>query len=285
MIETEIHVKTDHFDGPMALLLHLVQREEMPIKDLDINHITEEYLGYLTKMQNLNFDVAGEYLFMAAQLLFLKSKECVTESEKGRTRQPGEENFEITTKTQLIQRLEELLHFQKLGEALWKLPRRDEDVFVKPKVNRKEVSNSILAPMDLQELTNSMIDWIKRENRKYTAVKRDRLSIKEKLKRLKESLSFGEQTEFEKLLDNKEDKVDIVITFISLLELARLNKLEISQSDEGQIYIEVKEDLNTFNVETADGFEPEEEDDEIKAEDLIAKVDTTHDELGSDTLH
>jgi len=103
------------------------------------------------------------------------------------------------------------------------------------------------------------MDLIRREKRKYTVVRRDRLSIKEKLIRLKSMLKVGDSTQFDKLLDENETGIiDKVITFISILELSRLKKLEIFQNeDKGSIYIEVKEDLDSFDVETADGFEPE----------------------------
>ena len=77
MIETNIQVRLDKFDGPLGLLLHLIQREEMSIKELDINKITLQYLDYLQKLQDVNFDVAGEYLYLAASLLFIKSKSFI----------------------------------------------------------------------------------------------------------------------------------------------------------------------------------------------------------------
>ena len=126
--------------------------------------------------------------------------------------------------------------------------------------------------MSLETLTDSMVDLIRREKRKYTVVKRDRLSIKEKLIELKNNLSIGSKTTLDKLINDKGSVEETVITFISLLELARLKKLDIFQNEVmGEVYVEVKDDLNTFDVETADGFEPEDAGDNILAEDLIAK--------------
>lgn len=136
MIETNIQVRLDKFDGPLGLLLHLIQREEMSIKELDINKITLQYLDYLQKLQDVNFDIAGEYLYLAASLLFIKSK-SVAEDEEEKIRIENPDDLEITTKTQLIQKLEELAKFQKMGERLMLLPRRDEDIFVKPKVDKR----------------------------------------------------------------------------------------------------------------------------------------------------
>lgn len=261
MTENEILVKIDRFDGPLALLLHLVQKEEMRIQELELNRITNQYLEYLQKMQDLNFDVAGEYLYMAATLLYLKSQTVADESQDQNLIKisAGEMGLEIQTKGELIKRLEELERFQRLGQRLWGLPKKGHEIFVHPKIDRKAIENSILTPIDLQQLTETMMDLIRREKKKYAVVKRDRLSIKEKLVRLKSMLKEGETTQFDKLLDENETGIiDKVITFISLLELARLKKLQVYQNeDKGSIYIEVKESLESFDPETANGFDPE----------------------------
>lgn len=263
MTENEILVKVDRFDGPLALLLHLVQKEEMRIQDLELTTITNQYLDYLQKMQDLNFDVAGEYLFMAATLLYLKSQTVADESQDQNMIKisAGEMGLEIQTRGDLIKRLEELERFQRLGQRLWGLPKKGHEIFVHPKIDRKAIENSILTPIDLQQLTETMMDLIRREKKKYAVVKRDRLSIKEKLIRLKTLLKQGETTQFDTLLDaNETGIIDKVITFISLLELARLKKLQIFQNeDKGNIYIEVMESLESFNPEQANGFDPEDE--------------------------
>lgn len=257
--ESAILVRIDQFDGPLALLLHLVQREEISLRELDLNHITAQYLDYLQKMQDLNFDVAGEYLFMAATLLQLKSQTAVEETDSNVRISSDGEGVEIATRAELIRRLEELERFQAIGQKLWALPKKGHEIFVKPKVDRKAVENSILTPIDLEQLTMTMMDLLRREKRKYTVVKRDRISIKEKLLVLKNTLKVGVTTEFDALLDKTQTGViDKVITFISLLELARLKRLEVFQNETmGTIYVEVKEDLQSFDVDTADGFEPE----------------------------
>lgn len=262
MSENEILVRIDSFDGPLALLLHLIQKEEMMIQDIDVNRLTAQYLEYLKRMQDLNFDIAGEYLFMAATLLFLKSQASVAETEQEKLKLGANDlGIDITSRGELVQRLEELERFQKLGEKLWSLPKKGHEIFIKPKIDRKVIENSILTPIDLELLTQTMIDLFRREKKKYALVKRDRISIKEKLLNLKTLLQEGQTIEFEKLLDlNSVGVIDKVITFISLLELARLKKLHIFQNETmGPIYIEVKESLDSFDVNTADGFEPEED--------------------------
>jgi segregation and condensation protein A len=291
MLDTSIQVKTEHFDGPLGLLLLLIEKEEMNIRELDLTKITKQYLEYLAQMRDLNFDVAGDYLFLAATLLLLKSKVCITEEEaQNLSEEFGMEGLHITSQSELIRRLEELQLYQKMSKKLWDLPKKGHDIFVKPKVDRKAIINSILTPMDLNSLTLTMVDFLFRQRRKYTVIKRDRLSIKEKLQFLKNNLKHGEQTTFDFLLEqdskSEEDKnsIDnIVITFISLLELARLKRINVFQNeDRSTIYVDVVRSLEDFDVEQANGFEeegattppPSEEElaakkvDEVKADDF-----------------
>jgi segregation and condensation protein A len=264
MLDTNIQVKTDNFDGPLALLLLLIQKEEMNVRELDLTVITKQYLAYLAQMREVNFDIAGDYLYLASTLLLLKSKTCIEEEETARLQeQIGGSELHITGHAELVRRLEELQHFQKMGQKLWALPKKGHEVFIKPKVNRKEIVNSILTPMDLEKLTTSMMDYLHKQKKKYTIVRRDRLSIKEKLNFLKTNLVKGQKTTFEAILaqDGEKDSIDnIVITFISLLELARLKRLAIFQNDpKGEIYLEVTKSLIDFDVNSAKGFEDEEE--------------------------
>lgn len=260
MMETNIQVKIDRFDGPLALLLHLIQTEEMSIKDLNLTQITKQYLDYLAKMQSLNFDLAGDYLYLAATLIFLKSKNSV--ENDGQNLSPEElealDKTGIRSRADLIKRLEELERYQGLSEKIWALPKKGVDTFTRPKIDRKAILNSILTPMDLTSLTMVMVDFMRREKRKFTMMKRDRLSIKEKLKTLKERLKVGDQADFFSLVAEDRNTDDVVITFISLLELARLSKIKVFQNEEaGNIYVDVVGDLNDFDVEMANGFEDE----------------------------
>jgi len=229
-------------------------------------------------MKDLNFDIAGEYLYMAASLLYIKSQNCLNEEDqKNKVSLDGE--LEITSKTQLIEKLEELERFRKLGEKLWNLDKKGHNIFVKPKIDRKAIIDSILTPMELDSLTQVMIDLIRREKRKYTVVRRDRISIKEKLQSLKDNLKLGERTEFDKLLNREKGIDDVVITFISLLELSRLKKLNIFQNDDrGAIYVDVVESLDDFNPEVADGFENPDDLADSKLEESLISASAQKDE-------
>ena len=290
MLDNSIQVKIDRFDGPLSLLLHLIQKEELNIRELDLNQITKQYLDYLALMKELNFDVAGEYLYMASSLLYIKSLDCLSEEEAKQKALVNEDDLIFTSKSQLIEKLEELERFKKLGEKLWALDKKGHEVFTRPKIDKKTIVNSILAPMEMQSIIDTMIDLIRRQKRKYTVVRRDRISIKEKLVQLKNTLKTGTQSQFTSLIDENKGIDDIVITFISLLELARLKKINIFQNEsKGEIYLDVVESLEDFDVEVADGFENPEDlmadslDETIK-NNMVEADSEAFDSLTTDTL-
>lgn len=261
MLDTTIQVKTDQFDGPLALLLLLIEKEEMNVRELDLTKITRQYLEYLAQMRDLNFDIAGDYLYLASTLVLLKSKNCITEEEQNQlSSEFGLEGLHITSHSELVRRLEELQHYQKMSKQLWDLPKKGYDIFTKPKIDRKAIINSILTPMDLNAMTMAMVDLMFRQRRKYAVVKRDRLSIKEKLVFLKSHLKVESQSTLDELVaaHGAESTDNTVITFISLLELARLKRIELFQNDDrSTIYVHVVKSLDDFDVEQANGFEEE----------------------------
>ncbi|MBT3980044.1 MAG: segregation/condensation protein A [Bacteriovoracaceae bacterium] len=263
MSQDQIRVKTDRFDGPLSLLLLLIQKHEMSIRDFDLTVITKQYLEFLNKMKELNFDIAGDYLYLAASLIFIKSKSCILEEdEKGLLDQLAIGDRELS-REELIKRLEALQRFQALGKSLWSLPKKGHEVFTRPKVNRKAIINSILTPIELDKLTITMIDLLRRNKRKFTVITRDRISIKEKLISLKSLLLKGAHVNFRELLCEDRSNDDTVITFISLLELARLKRISLFQNETfGNIYIDVLESLENFDVNSADGFDDENEDED-----------------------
>ena len=260
MLNTTIQVKTQHFDGPLALLLSLIQKGEMDIQKLDLTKITRQYLTYLSHMRELNFDIAGDYLFLAATLLLLKSKRAMSEEEMAHLREQtnASPDLEIASEAQLIRRLEELQSFQKKGRALWELPKLGHETFARPRVNRKAIVDSILTPVELQKLTMAMWDLMIKEKQEYTVVHRDRLSIKEKLLFLKSCLQLGLELDFKFIVEKGGGAgvSNTVMTFISLLELARLKRINIFQEkDKGEIRVKLIESLEDFDMNQANGFE------------------------------
>ena len=261
MLNDQIQIKSENFDGPLALLLLLVQKEEMNIRDLDLTKITQQYLGYLSKLDKLDFNIAGDYLYLAATLILLKSKDCLSEEDKDLIdKLSGDGELQITSQSELVRRLEELERMRKLANGLMKVDQRGRDIFTKPKVNKKAIIDSILTPVELSALTEAMMEVISRNKRKYAIVKKDKISIKSKLIEFKTFLNEGDEVLFKELLErnNSGEKIDTIITFISILELARLGKVSLFQNVENaEIYLRVTASLDNFDVREADGFDDE----------------------------
>ena len=259
MLDTSIQIRTDRFDGPLALLLFLIRKEEIDIRSLDLTVVTGQYLDYLSGMHKLDFDVVGDYLYLASTLIFLKSKTAVFGKNLGQPEEQGggEGPLGIEDHAELVRRLEELDHFQRMGRVLWALPRLGQEVFTKPKVDRKKMADIPLLSMDLERLLVAMMDVIGRQQRSYTVVEKDRVSIEDKLDFLRGVLHRGRETDFAALLGGQAQSIDnIVITFISLLELARLGKVRLSQDEGGgTLRIEVEEALGDFHLGQLEQFE------------------------------
>ena len=252
MVSASMHIRTEHFDGPLGLLLFLLQKQDIDIRELDLTKVTRQYLAYLKQMSDLNFDVAGDYLYLAVMLLLLKSR-AVTEGElQALSQQSGEnDDLTITSRSELVRRLEELQRYQRLGKALWMLPKQNHDIFVRPRINRKAYAGSILSSLELDKLTTSMMGLLQREKRQYTVVEREKITVRDKIAFLKGCLNQGDELGLKALLDlhGGESLGNIVVTFISLLELARLEYITIFQMEDcGNIYIRVLKSFEHFHL-------------------------------------
>ncbi len=254
----DIYVHIDQFDGPLALLLYLVQKDEMDIQNLNLTQITGQYLSYINKMNELNFDVAGEYLYLASILIFLKSEKSVDSDEKQRLLD-AENELHIETREQLIAKLLELEKYQRISQGLWSLPKQGYEIYSRPKLDKKQHFEVLFKEMDMSQLTNLMIDMMKRQKRKVQVISKERLSIKKKLVSLKELLFKGKKYIFKDLIPETDNKLqEVVMTFISLLELARLRKIEVFQAEDSkEIYVDVVKSMEDFDVNQADGFDAE----------------------------
>ncbi len=261
LLDRTISVQLEQFDGPLSLLLYLIQKEEMTLETLDLTQVTKQYLDFLKYMQELDFDMAGEYLYLAATLVWLKSKLSV---EDRPTMPEGEDALnpmQIASQEELVKRLKALQCFQNISKKFWDDTQKlGDEIFIRARLEKKKLFGQVLKPVEQNDMISVMIDLLKRQRRKFAIVKRDRLSIKEKLKELCQQLQYGQRYEMNQLIKDKSNIIDVVITFISLLELARLKKLSLMQAEQRtEIYVDVIGQLENFDVESATGFESEEE--------------------------
>ena len=252
MVSTSMHIRTEHFDGPLGLLLFLLQKEDIDIREFDLTKVTRQYLAYLQQMREFDFDVAGDYLYLAVMLLLLKSR-AITEGELQQlSGQEGEnDDLTITSRSELVRRLEELQRYQRLGKALWALPKQNHDIFVRPRYSKKLSTGSILSSLELDKLTITMMGLLQRVKRRYTVIEREKITIRDKIAFLKGCLSEGDEISLKDLLvlHGGESLGNVVVTFISLLELARLEYITVFQlGDCGNVYIKVLKSFEHFHL-------------------------------------
>jgi segregation and condensation protein A len=260
----EMNISTDFYDGPLGLLLLLIQREEMTIRKLNINHITEQYLIYLSQCHHLNFDSAGEYLYLAATLLYLKSQDGLEENNLGpvHTESDDEESagrLQIKNRMDLVERLEKLQKFQQLSRLLWSREKLFCETFGVHKGQRKSLSSSLLLPMNGQIFVQAYIDFLSKQKRSSLVVVKDNYSIKDKLIEIQDYLQQGSRVTLQDLLNNLIEQKIVnqrkhkILTFISLLELAKLKKVQLFQNHfEQDIYVDVIDSLVGLDLSMID---------------------------------
>ncbi len=211
------------FEGPLDLLLYLIRRRNLDIMEVSIAQVTEQYLEYIALMENLKIELAAEYLVMAAALAEIKSRLLLP--------QPAIQSEEEDPRAELVRRLKEYERFKQAALSLDELPRMGRDVFavyVDPGVSLQPQK---LKPA-LEELAAAAQQALAREERSCVyAVRRQALSVQERIEAILERLSEVSALAFEDLLDSHEGRAGIVVTFLALLELCREGRIEIFQSE------------------------------------------------------
>jgi segregation and condensation protein A len=248
-----LKIKTEQFEGPLDLLLFLIQKNELDISGISIQKITDQYVQTIELMRELNFDVASEFLVMASTLIFLKSKRLLPQDEQAREGADAEDY--IPSEEELVRRLKEHKRFQEAGEKIANLPMLDRDFFARPGVLPPE-KQTIWKEMDLTALTLVFQDVLKRSRKRSKIIIREPTSIPERIVQIGKVLKVGEMTEFAGLLSQEPDRTEVIVTFIALLEIARLKKLKIYQNETfGTIYLTLSSPLDELDPTLMTGFQ------------------------------
>ncbi len=255
MHRTPLTVRLDTFQGPLDLLLYLIQSNELDISKISISKITDQYLKYVQLMQTLNFDVASEFLVMAATLILWKSKALLPEEVN-----KNEENeFEAPlSQEDLVRQLLELQRFQKAGNELAQLPLLGEDVFTRqnPKPPIEKIWADTFKETNLTDLTLSYQDIILRSKKRVKILKKETVSLTQKILEFSQRLNLGQIIELRQLMGDPTSWPEVVVTFLAALELSRLRKLKLYQQKAYEtIYLELVEHLKNFELGLATGFE------------------------------
>lgn len=239
-MNTELRVKLASFEGPLDLLLYLIQKDEIDIKNIRIAEITEQYLRTLDLMREYNLDTAGDFLLMAASLIYIKSGALLPNQNL-----ENQDALEITTQEELIRRLQERKRYLDMAQDFKLMPMLGADFFKRPLPEEREKREQLLKEMNLTDLTLAFQQMLMRTRRPVAIVKKDRMSIAQAAEKIANRLAAQEVTEFQSLFSPEADRSEIVATFLAILELGRLGKLRVLQHIVyGSIYLVPREMLN-----------------------------------------
>ena len=218
-----LEVILDAFEGPLDLLLYLIRRQNLEILDIPVAEITRQYVDYIQAMHEMRFELAAEYLVMAAILAEIKSRMLLP-------RAVNEEGDEEDPRAELVRRLQEYERFQKAAEDIDALPRQDRDTAPAQAFVPDRASIKLPPEVDLREMLLALHDVFKRAEL-YTqhAIKRDALSVRQRMGELLSRLEDGAFHRFESLFEPREGKQGVVVTFLGLLTLAKEQLIEIVQ--------------------------------------------------------
>ena len=224
-------VKFEVFEGPLDLLLYLIKKEEVDIYEVNLTHLATQFIEYIETMRLLDLEVAGEFLVMAATLMYIKSRELLPVDQQVQTE--GEDEGE-DPRWELIRQLVEYKKFKDAAAQLAVLEARQEDVF--PRVPGRLEFEPERAPggeASLFDLLNAVNIVLQRFNKRpdQRDIFEDKWSVSEKIDHLLRTLRERERLKFSELFAGVTSRSEVVVTFLALLELIRLKQLTAMQRE------------------------------------------------------
>jgi len=221
-------VRLSNFEGPLDLLLHLIKKNEVSIYDIPLTLITRQYLDYLELMTELDLDVAGEFLVMAATLIHIKSRMLLPRPA------PEQEEADEDPRDALVQRLIEHQKFKMAAELLHEKETVRSAQWVRPDDRVAEIAGDEYEPeleVDLFSLLTAFRAVVERaKKRTGVLVPGEQISIETRIEQLLARLSETEACAFEDLFSDASTRADLVVTFLALLEMIRLRVVRVFQT-------------------------------------------------------
>ena len=240
----------DIFEGPLDLLIHLIKKEKINIYDVSISKITEQYLAFLETMHTLDFTITGEFLTMAATLIYIKSRTLLRPKDI-----PEEEDL-LEEKTDLIERLVEYQKYKNATEQLMSFAQERSKVFARPSYNTQHTETvfSENTKAEISELVLAIQSLLKKIEKKepLIPIKINEIDIKDKIQQILIFLRYNKNIHWEKILEGNYEKQNIIVTFLALLELVKNCSIQLYQSmpfGELKIY-----GTNIFSKQTCQTF-------------------------------
>ena len=220
-----LQVFLEAFEGPLDLLLYLIRRQNIDVLDIPIAEITTQYVQYIEMMSELQLELAGEYLLMAAMLAEIKSRMLLP-------RPPTEEAEEDDPRAELVRRLQEYERFKKAAQDISDLPRLERDTYiVEAEAPERKIVRE-LPDVTLKELLLAFHDVLKRaEMFSNLHLLREPLSVRQRMSEILTRIDASGFTGFADLFDPEEGRMGVAVTFIAILELLRESTIEVVQSE------------------------------------------------------
>ncbi|MBE6025967.1 MAG: segregation/condensation protein A [Firmicutes bacterium] len=247
-------VKLQSFEGPFDLLVYLIESAEMSIYDIRISEITSQYLDYIRAMEEQNIEVAQEFMVLAASLIEIKSRMILP-----RVNEEGEPVIEEDPRKELVQRILEYKHFKEISEAFRIREERMSHVYSKPQEDISEYLNNPdeYLSLDIGSFAAAFRLFIQRKQRieavrkHYTRIERERSTMEHRIGSILKTVrkSLGSVFNFRDLVEDKKDKYDIIVTFSSLLEMAKERVVNVEQKHNyGNIEVSAGENVEKDDI-------------------------------------
>jgi segregation and condensation protein A len=241
-MESDLKVKLEVFEGPLDLLLYLVKKDEVDIYDISIERITSQYLEYLEAFEVLHIEIAGEFLVMAANLLYIKSRTLLPKDQQ----MPDEETEEEDPRWELIR---QLIEYRKFKEAASHLRDQEElQAALFPRAVSLDPAHApvldetmMLGDVGIFDLINAFQKALKRlpVEEKPGEIREETYTVTDRINHLMHRIDRGVSVRFEELFGEATTRNELVVTFLALLELIRMKQFRVRQEDQfGEIWLD-----------------------------------------------
>ncbi|KMT21370.1 segregation/condensation protein A [Clostridium cylindrosporum] len=228
-----INIKIDAFEGPLDLLLHLIKKSEVDIYDIPIARITDQYIAYLKEMEELDLDIASEFLVMAATLVEIKSKMLLPKKKK-------EDDFD--EEDPRLELVEKLIEYKKYKEFAGNLKEIEENTLIYFKgpeiiddIENKDVFFKNITVENLMIAFRKIMDNYENrhrsEKRVYENISSDEFKIEDKMEFIKYTLENNEKVYFDTFFQFAKNKLEIIVIFMAMLELIKLREIRVYQNN------------------------------------------------------
>lgn len=222
------YISIDNFEGPLDLLLHLVKEANIDILDIKVEEITDKYLEYIKREEELNINIAASYLVMASELMYLKSKSLLPVVKKDDEETEDEE----ITRENLINRLIEYKRYKEMTPVFKELEEERKKIYIKaPEKVSNYVDNTLVGEASVDDLIEAFKRFLERKEEEKpleTTIARKEYSVKERKNNIRNILKVKKKAYLEELFDEYNRPV-VVVTFLSILEMVKEKSVVISQ--------------------------------------------------------